>query len=122
MTDDITTKQPRIWLSPPHVTGAERALVTDAIDSNWLAPLGPHVDRFEQEFAQRVDSPFAVAFSSGTAALHLALLECGVERGDEVVTSTLTFAATAFPIRYLGATPVFVDSEPTSWNLDPGPI
>ena len=119
MTDNITAKQSRIWLSPPHITGAERALVTDAIDSNWLAPLGPHVDRFEKEFAQRVDSPFAVAFSSGTAALHLALLECGVEPGDEVVTSTLTFAATAFPIRYVDATPVFVDCEPGSWNLDP---
>ena len=119
MTRQMIASQPRIWLSPPHVTGAEWSLVADAIESNWVAPLGPHVDRFEQEFAQVVGSPFAVALSSGTAALHLALIECGVQAGDEVVTSTLTFGATAFPIRYVGATPVFVDSEPSSWNLDP---
>ncbi|MGH7688005.1 MAG: DegT/DnrJ/EryC1/StrS family aminotransferase [Gemmatimonadaceae bacterium] len=111
--------RPRLYLSPPHLTGNERSFVDEAFASNWIAPLGPQVDAFEREFAAMVGSPHAVALSSGTAALHLALLECGVESGDEVVTSTFTFAATAFPIRYLRAIPVFVDSEPGSWNLDP---
>jgi dTDP-4-amino-4,6-dideoxygalactose transaminase len=109
----------RILLSPPHLSGVELALVTDAMASNWIAPLGPHVDGFEAEFAELVGARHAVAVASGTAALHLALLCAGVGPGDEVLTSTFTFAATVNPIRYIGATPVFVDSEAASWNMDP---
>jgi pyridoxal phosphate-dependent aminotransferase EpsN len=110
----------RIYLSPPELTGRELALLGEAVASGWIAPLGPHVDAFEAEVARRVDMPHAVALSSGTAALHLALLALGIGPGDTVWTSTLTFAATANPIAYAGATPVFVDSDPASWNLDPG--
>ena len=109
----------RIYLSPPDVGDEERALLLDAFDSNWIAPLGPHVDAFEQELATYVGAEHAVALSSGTAALHLALLMHGVQPGDEVLTSTLTFAATANAITYVGARPVFVDCDRTSWNLDP---
>ena len=101
------------------MSAIERQLLLDAFDSNWIAPLGPHVDAFESEFAQRVGATHAVALSSGTAALHLALLAVGVQPGDCVLTSTLTFAATANAIRYVGAEPVFIDSERKSWNLDP---
>ncbi len=109
---------PRLHLSPPELTGAERDLLLDALASNWIAPLGPHVDAFEREVAAKVDMPHAVATSSGTAALHLALEVAGVTTGDEVWVSTLTFIASASPITYLGATPVFVDSEPTTWMMD----
>lgn len=108
-----------IYLSPPHVGLRERELLLAAFDSNWLAPLGPHVDAFEREFADMLGSRHAVALSSGTAALHLALLVAGVQAGDEVITSTLTFAATANAVRYVSAQPVFIDSERTSWNMDP---
>jgi dTDP-4-amino-4,6-dideoxygalactose transaminase len=108
-----------IYLSPPHMGPEERALLMDAFDSNWIAPLGPHVDGFEREFCERVGAPHAVALSSGTAALHLALIVLGVGPGDRVLTSSLTFAATANAIRYVGATPVFVDSDRATWNLDP---
>jgi pyridoxal phosphate-dependent aminotransferase EpsN len=109
----------RIYLSPPHLGEDELALVTEAFRSNWIAPLGPHVDAFERELAAYVDSPHAVALSSGTAALHLALLAFGIGEGDTVWVSSLTFAASAFPIRYVGATPVFVDSDRATWNMDP---
>ena len=109
----------RIFLSPPDVSDEERALLLDAFDSNWIALLGPHVDAFEHELATTVGAEHAVALSSGTAALHLALLMHGVGPGDEVLTSTLTFAATANAITYVGARPVFVDCDRTSWNLDP---
>ncbi|HZU81709.1 MAG TPA: aminotransferase class I/II-fold pyridoxal phosphate-dependent enzyme [Polyangiaceae bacterium] len=109
----------RIYLSPPHMGSAERELLLEAFDSNWIAPLGPHVDAFEREFAARVGVAHAAALSSGTAALHLALLLLGVGSGDEVVTSTLTFAATANAITYVGARPVFVDSNRETWNMDP---
>jgi pyridoxal phosphate-dependent aminotransferase EpsN len=110
----------RIYLSPPELTGRELAMLGEAVASGWIAPLGPHVDAFEAEICAYVDVPHAVALSSGTAALHLALLALGIGRGDAVWTSTLTFAATANAIAYAGATPVFVDSERASWNLDPG--
>ena len=97
----------RIFLSPPCMLGNERELLLDAFDSNWIAPLGPHVGAFETEFAQQVGRKHAVALSSGTAALHLALQLTGVEAGDEVVTSSFTFVATANAITYTGATPVF---------------
>ena len=110
---------PRIYLSPPHMSGHELELVNDAFASNWIAPLGPHVDAFEREFAAAVGVPHAAALSSGTAALHLAMQLVGVERGDEVLCSTFTFSATANAITYEGGVPVFVDSERASWNLDP---
>ncbi len=110
----------RIYLSPPHMGPDERDLLLEAFDSNWIAPLGPHVDAFERELADRVGVPYAAALSSGTAAIHLALELLGVGRGDEVYVSTLTFAATVNPVVYQGATPVFVDSERATWNLDPG--
>lgn len=106
-------------MSPPDLAGNELEMLADAISSGWIAPLGPHVDGFEAELAARVDMPHALALSSGTAALHLALEVLGVGQGDEVWTSTLTFAATANAVTYVGATPVFVDSDTTSWNIDP---
>jgi dTDP-4-amino-4,6-dideoxygalactose transaminase len=109
----------RIYLSPPHMGPDERKLLLDAFDSNWIAPLGPHVEAFEHELAARAAVPHAAALSSGTAALHLALQLVSVGRGDDVIVSSLTFAATANPVTYLGARPVFVDSEPKTWNLDP---
>ncbi|RMG37990.1 MAG: aminotransferase class I/II-fold pyridoxal phosphate-dependent enzyme [Methanobacteriota archaeon] len=110
----------RIYLSPPHMSGHEQEYVREAFESNWIAPLGPHVDAFEKEFSEYLGSGHALALSSGTAALHLALQLAGVQRGDEVLVSTLTFVASANPIVYLGATPVFIDSEKVSWNMDPG--
>ncbi|HXG70763.1 MAG TPA: SDR family NAD(P)-dependent oxidoreductase [Gemmatimonadaceae bacterium] len=109
----------RIFLSPPDVSADERQLLLEAFDSNWIAPMGPHVDAFEREFGDAVGIPYAAALSSGTAALHLALLMIGVGPGDEVITSTLTFAATANAIAYRGATPVFIDSDRETWNMDP---
>lgn len=109
----------RILLSTPHLGGEEETLLLEALRSNWIAPLGPMVDAFEQEFAELVGSPHAVALSSGTAALHLALIGHGVGEGDDVLVSTLTFAGSVNPIVYVGARPVFLDSEPASWNLDP---
>jgi len=109
----------RIYLSPPHMSPRERELLLEAFDSNWIAPLGPQVDAFECEFAKKLGVSHAVALSSGTAALHLALVVAGVGPGDEVLTSTLTFAATAYAIRYVGANPVFIDSDDSSWNMDP---
>jgi dTDP-4-amino-4,6-dideoxygalactose transaminase len=109
----------RVYLSSPHMGGDEERLVAEAFATNWIAPLGPHVDAFEREFADAVGSSNAAALNSGTAALHLALLLAGVERGDDVLVSTLTFSASVNPIVYLGARPVFVDSERASWNLDP---
>jgi dTDP-4-amino-4,6-dideoxygalactose transaminase len=109
----------RLYLSPPHMGDRELELVREAFESNWIAPLGPHVDAFEREFARLVGSPHAAAVSSGTAALHLAMRLAGVRSGDEVLCSSLTFVASANPILYQGAMPVFVDSEEQSWNMDP---
>ena len=108
----------RIYLSPPHMSPKERELLLEAFDSNWIAPLGPHVDAFEREFAEKVGARHAVALASGTAGLHLALVVLGVGRGDEVLCSTLTFAASANAITYVGARPVFIDSDRASWNMD----
>lgn len=109
----------RIFLSPPHMGGDELEFVKEAFESNYIAPLGPQVDSFEREFAQKVGAKHAVALSSGTAALHVALRFAGVGLGDEVFCSTLTFVASANAILYLGAKPVFVDSEKKNWNMDP---
>src|SRR3569623_3206552 len=109
----------RIYLSPPHMGPDERALLLDAFDSNWIAPLGPHVDASEREPAARVGMAAAAALSSGTAGLHLALILLGVAAGDEVIVSDLTFAASANVVRYVGATPVFVDADAATWTMDP---
>lgn len=112
-------KPPRVWLSSPDVGPRERELLLEAFDSNWIAPLGPMVDRFEEELAAFADMPHAVALSSGTAGLHLLLQEAGVGPGDSVFVSSFTFAATANAARYCGAEPVWIDSEERSWNMDP---
>ncbi|MEM7482277.1 MAG: DegT/DnrJ/EryC1/StrS family aminotransferase [Acidobacteriota bacterium] len=109
----------RIYLSPPHMSGRERELVADAFDSNWVAPIGPHVNAFEQEMAEVVEVPHAAALSSGTAALHLAMELLGVGAGDEVMCASLTFAASVNPVVYQGAQPVLVDCDPETWTLDP---
>jgi dTDP-4-amino-4,6-dideoxygalactose transaminase len=109
----------RIWLSPPDVRDHERELLLAALDSGWVAPVGPDLDAFEAELAERCGTAHAVALTSGTAALHLALLLAGVTLGDEVVVPTFTFAGTANAVIYCGASPVFVDSEPATWNLSP---
>lgn len=109
----------RIHLSSPDISAEEEQYMVDAIRSGWVAPLGPHLDAFESEMADRLGTGHAVALSSGTAALHLVLVSWGLGPGDFVPTSTLTFAATANAIAYTGATPVFVDSDPVNGNIDP---
>ena len=116
---NLTQTATRIYLSPPHLGDAERNFVADAFDSNWIAPLGPNVDGFERDLQNYTGAAHAAALSSGTAALHLALILLGVEAGDEVVCSSFTFSASANPILYQGATPVFIGSEADTWNLDP---
>jgi dTDP-4-amino-4,6-dideoxygalactose transaminase len=112
--------QHRIHLSVPHMGGEERRFVAEAFDTNWLSTVGPNVDGFERELAEKLGGGVRVlAVSSGTAALHLILRFLGVGAGDRVVVSTLTFAGSVWPILYLGAEPVFIDSETTSWNTDP---
>jgi len=108
----------RVYLSPPHMSGDERVLVQYAFDTNWIAPLGPHVDAFEREIAEATNVPHACALSSGTAALHLGLLMLGVGRDDDVLCPSLTFSATANAITYLGANPVFVDCDSSTWTVD----
>ena len=112
-------KNSRIYLSPPHMSGREQPFIQEAFDTNWIAPLGPNVDAFEREFCEITGAGHALALSSGTAALHLALILLGVGPGDEVPVSTLTFSASVNPIVYQGARPVFIDSETESWNMDP---
>src|SRR5262245_25430608 len=114
-----STDVPRLYLSPPHVDGREAELVAEAIASNWIAPLGPQVDAFEAEVAAVAGVEHAVALSSGTAALHLALVVLGIGPGDEVACSDFTFAASANPIVYAGATPFFVDADEATWTIDP---
>jgi len=127
----------RIWLCLAHMSGNEMKFVKEAFDTNWVVPLGPNVNGFEEDLQQFVDSPApvkasssvepqvspkshsVVALSSGTAAVHLALIACGVKPGDEVIVQSFTFCASSHPVTYLGATPVFVDSERDSWNMDP---
>ncbi len=119
---DLTQTATRIYLSPPHLSGAERTFVTEAFDSNWVAPLGPNVNGFEGDLAAYTGAAHAAALSSGTAALHLALILLGVGPGDEVVCSSFTFSASANPIVYQGAVPIFVDSEADTWNMDPAAL
>lgn len=110
----------KIYLSSPHMGGREQEFVNQAFETNWIAPLGPNVDGFEQDIEKFLgQSSHVAALSSGTAALHLALIILGVQAGDEVICQSLTFSASANPIVYLGATPVFVDSEKETWNMSP---
>jgi dTDP-4-amino-4,6-dideoxygalactose transaminase len=109
----------KIWLSSPHLGGSEQKYVNEAFESNWVAPLGPNVDGFEQDLCRYVGRDHAAALISGTAALHLALLMLGIGRDDVVICQSFTFAASANPIIYQGATPVFIDSEPDTWNICP---
>ncbi len=111
-------KNERIFLSAPHMGGLELEFVKEAFASNYIAPLGPQVDAFEQEFARKVGAKYATALSSGTAALHLVLRYAGVSDDDEVICSTFTFVASANVIRYQQAWPVFIDSASSSWNMD----
>lgn len=112
----------RIWLSSPHLGDEETAFVEEAFRSNWIAPLGPHVDAFEREVAAYAGVGHAAALSSGTAAIHLGLLLLGVQAGDTVFCSSLTFVGSCNPILYCGAQPVFIDSEPGSWNMSPAAL
>lgn len=109
----------KIWLSSPHIGDAEFNYVKEAFDTNWIAPVGPHIQQFESSLSSISENLPVAALSSGTAALHLALILLGVERDDEVICSSFTFAASANPIVYQGATPVFVDSESETWNMCP---
>jgi len=112
-------KPRRVYLSPPHLEGDEFEFVRDALESNWVAPVGPQLDAFEREVAERLGVPFAVALSSGTAAIHLALCGLKVAPGDEVICSALTFVASANPIVYEGGRPVFIDCDSATWTLSP---
>ena len=116
--DPPSTIGKRLFLSPPHMSGLEQDFIAEAFASNYIAPLGPQVDAFEQEFAEKTGISNAVALSSCTAALHLALHVAGVRDGDEVIASTLTFIGSVSPITYLGGIPVFIDSDGLSWNMD----
>lgn len=106
-----------IKLSVPHLAGNEKKYVDDAVESTWIVPLGPYVDEFEKRLEKYLDAPDVVALSAGTAAIHLGLVMAGVKAGDEVICQSLTFSASCNPIVYLGAKPVFVDSEPSTWNM-----
>jgi len=115
----MKSNQKRIFLSSPHMGGEELDYIHDAFEKNWIAPLGSNVNGFEKDLADYSGRAHAAAITSGTAGIHLALILCGVEPGDEVFCQSFTFTATANPIRYQGATPVFIDSEPDTWNMDP---
>jgi dTDP-4-amino-4,6-dideoxygalactose transaminase len=109
----------KIWLSSPHMGGGEQKYINDAFETNWIAPLGPNVDELEHVLSHYLDTTSVAVLNSGTAALHLALIILGVTYGDEVLCQSFTFSASANPIIYCGATPVFVDSETTTWNMCP---
>ena len=109
----------RIWLSSPHMGNSEQKFVQEAFDTNWIAPLGPNVNGFEYDLENYTGSPHVAVLNSGTAAIHLALIILGIGRGDVVICQSMTFAASANPILYQGATPVFVGSEPQTWNMSP---
>lgn len=113
------TKRPRLFLSPPHMAGSEQARVAEAFASNYIAPLGPQVDAFEAAFSDYTGLPHCLAVASGTAAMHLALHCLGVQPGDVVLASSLTFIGSVGPARQLGAELCFIDSEPGTWNMDP---
>jgi len=110
----------RIYLSPPHMGGSESQFVSEAFNENWIAPLGPNVDGFEKDIENYADIKSCAVVNSGTAAIHLALILLGVKKGDSVLCSNFTFSASANPIIYQGARPIFIDSEQETWNIDPG--
>lgn len=114
----LTPNRERIWLSPPDIRGREREFVANTFDSNWIAPVGPHLGAFETEFARKIGVAHAVAVTSATSGLHLAMRLAGIGPGDEVVSSTFTFIASITPALMLGATPVFLDSDESGWNMD----
>jgi dTDP-4-amino-4,6-dideoxygalactose transaminase len=116
---DQTNTLPKIWMSSPHMGGNELKFINEAFESNWVAPLGPNVDNFEKDLQNFTKVKHAAALSSGTAAIHLALILLGVKPGDYVICQSMTFSASANPITYVGAIPVFVDSEPDTWNISP---
>ncbi len=110
----------KIWMSSPHMGGTEQQFVKEAFDTNWIAPLGPNVNGFEQDLELFLgEGSHVAALSSGTAGIHLGLVLLGVQPGDEVLCQSMTFSATANPIKYLNATPIFVDSEADTWNMSP---
>ena len=109
----------KIWLSSPHMGENEFKYVTEAFDLNWIAPVGPHLNKFEEKLSEISEGKDIAAVSSGTSAIHLALILLGIQKGDEVICSSFTFSASANPIVYQGATPIFVDSELETWNMCP---
>ncbi|RLD45083.1 MAG: pyridoxal phosphate-dependent aminotransferase [Bacteroidetes bacterium] len=113
------SNKPKIWLSSPHMGEMEQQFVNEAFDTNWIAPVGPHVNAFEEDLCKYTGAKHAAALGSGTAAIHLALILLGVGRGDKVLCQSMTFSASANPIVYQGAIPVFVDSEEDTWNMSP---
>jgi dTDP-4-amino-4,6-dideoxygalactose transaminase len=115
----INSNKPKIWLSSPHMGEDEFKFVTEAFDTNWIAPLGPNVNGFEQDLCNYTGVKYSAALSSGTAAIHLSLILLGVKSGDEVICSSFTFSASANPVLYLGANPIFIDSEKSTWNINP---
>jgi len=112
----------KIWLSPPHMSGAEMKYIQEAFNANWIAPVGPNIDCFEENLCRYISCRKAVALASGTASLHLALITLGIKTDDIVLCQSLTFAASANPIVYQGATPVFIDSEEITWNICPNAL
>lgn len=124
MKGNTSSNKNRIFLSSPHMSdeGYEMQFIKEAFDTNWIAPLGPNVDGFEKEFATKIGAKHAAALSSGTAAIHMALKSAGVGEGDIVFCQSLTFSATANPIIYQNATPVFIDSDYETWNMDPNAL
>ena len=118
----MTHQTKRIYLSPPHIGDLEMQYVREAFQNNWIAPVGPHITSFEQELADYTGAKGAVALSSGTAGIHLALRALGVQAGDSVFCSSFTFVASANPILYQGATPIFIDSDPATWNMSPNAL
>ncbi len=115
----MTGKHKRIYLSSPHMSGREMVYINEAFNTNWIAPLGPNVNNFEADLVRHTGCGYVAALSSGTAAIHLALILLGVGPGDEVIVPSFTFSATVNPIVYQGAVPVFIDSEKETWNMDP---
>ena len=112
-------RKDKIWLSAPHMGSMEMKFVAEAFETNWISPVGPHIAAFEEALASYNSISHCAALSSGTAAIHLALIILGVKHGDEVICSSFTFSGSCNPIAYQGATPVFIDSEPETWNMDP---
>ncbi|RAJ27445.1 dTDP-4-amino-4,6-dideoxygalactose transaminase [Gelidibacter algens] len=120
VAQQFSLMKPKIWLSSPHMSGNEQAYIKEAFDSNWVAPLGPNVNGFEIDLQSYLkEDRYVAALASGTSALHLSLILLGVANGDEVICQSKTFSASAYPIVYQGATPIFVDSERETWNMCP---